>query len=65
MILLGTEGKGISWQDIETLTYPGSKPLVKLHGGAQSEAKKLGIKEVAVRQANFRDYAVANVIGST
>jgi holo-[acyl-carrier protein] synthase len=65
MKLLGAENKGISWQDIETLSYPGGKPLIKLYGQAQSEASSLGIKEIAVSLAHSREYAIASAIGST
>ena len=63
--LLGAKDKGISWQDIETLAYPDGKPLVNLYGRAQSEANKLGIKEIAVSLAHSREYAIAAAIGST
>ena len=64
MKLLGARGKGISWQDIETLTYPDGRPHVKLYGRAKSEAGKLGIKEIDVSLAHSRDYAIATAIGT-
>ena len=63
--LLGTEMKGISWQDIETLSYPSGKPMLNLYGRAQSEASKLGVKEIAVSLSHSKEYAVASVIGSS
>ena len=65
MKLLGADRKGISWQDIETLSYPGGKPLLNLYGRAQNEANKLGIKEIAVSLAHSREYAIATAIGTT
>jgi holo-[acyl-carrier protein] synthase len=65
MKLLDADRKGISWQDIETLSYPGGKPWLKLYGRAQIEANNLGIKEIAVSLAHSRDYAIAAVIGTT
>lgn len=65
MKLLGTGTKGVGWQDIETLAYPSGKPLIKLYGRAQSEAKNLGIKEIAVSLSHSREYAIAAAIGST
>ena len=53
------------WQDIETLSYPGGKPSVKLYGKARSEAENLGIKEIAVSLAHSREYAIAAAIGSS
>jgi len=65
MKLLEAGNKGISWQDIEILAYPGGKPSVKLYGGAQSEAENLGIKEIAVSLAHSREYAIAAAIGTS
>ena len=65
MKLLGTGAKGISWRDIETLASPGGKPSVKLYGGAQSEANKLGIKEIDVSLAHSREHAIAAAIGTS
>jgi holo-[acyl-carrier protein] synthase len=65
MKLLGTGAKGVGWQDIETLANPSGKPLIKLHGRAQSEADNLGIKEIDVSLAHSREYAIASAIGST
>ena len=65
MKLLGTERKGISWQDIETLSYPSGKPLIKLYGRAQIEASNQGIKEIAVSLAHSREHAIATAIGTT
>jgi holo-[acyl-carrier protein] synthase len=65
MKLLEARSKGMSWQDIEILSYPSGKPRLKLHGRAQIEANKLGIKEIAVSLAHSRDHAIATVIGST
>jgi holo-[acyl-carrier protein] synthase len=65
MKLLGTEKKGISWQDIETLAYPSGKPLLNLYGRAQSEANNLGIKEIDVSLSHSREYAIAAAISTT
>jgi holo-[acyl-carrier protein] synthase len=64
MKLLGTEKKGISWQDIETLSYPSGKPQLKLYGRAQSEVNNLGIKEIAISLSHSREYAIATAIGT-
>jgi len=65
MKLLGTERKGISWREIETLAYPSGKPLLRLYGRAQSEANNLGIKEIAVSLSHSKEYAIASAIGSS
>ena len=65
MKLLDADRKGISWRDIETLSYPSGKPWLRLYGTAQNEADKLGIKEIAVSLAHSKEYAVATAIGTT
>ena len=61
MKLLGTGKNGIHWREIETLSHSNGKPLLNLYGSAQSQANKLGIKEIAVSLAHSREYALAYV----
>jgi len=63
MKLLGTGRKGINWLEIETLSHPSGKPSVNLYGKAQSEANKLGVKEIAVSLSRSKEYAIASVVG--
>ena len=63
MKLLGTGRNGVSWLDIETLSHPSGKPSINLYGQAQNEAKKLGVKEIAVSLSHSREYAIASVFG--
>ena len=65
MKLLGTGRKGISWREIETLAHPSGKPRLNLYGRAQIEAKKLGLKGVAISLSHSRKYAIALVAGET
>ena len=65
MKLLGTGRKGVSWREIETLSHPSGKPSINLYGRAQSEANKLGLKEIAVSLSHSREYAIASAIGTT
>ena len=65
MKLLGTGRNGINWREIETLSHPSGKPEVNLHGKAQSKAKELGLKEIAVSLSHSREYAIAMVTGET
>ena len=65
MKLLGTGREGICWREIETLAHPGGKPLVNLYGRAQSQANKLGIKEIAVSLSHSKEYAIAFVTGTS
>ena len=63
MKLLGTGKNGINWLEIETLSHPNGKPLLNLYGRAQSEANKLGVKEIAVSLSHSKEYAIASVVG--
>ena len=65
MKVLGTGVKGVGWRDIETLFHPSGKPLVRLNGRAELEARKLGIKEIDVSMSHCREYATATAIGVT
>lgn len=65
MKVLGTGNRGVAWREIETLYYPTGKPLIKLNGRAQKQAKKLGIKEIDVSLSHSRDNAIATAIGTT
>jgi holo-[acyl-carrier protein] synthase len=61
MKLLGTGRNGVSWREVETLSHSSGKPVVKLHGRAQSKADELGIGEIAVSLSHSKEYAVAYV----
>ncbi|MFQ5996899.1 MAG: holo-ACP synthase [Dehalococcoidales bacterium] len=63
MKLLGTGRNGVRWREIETLSHPSGKPLLNLYGGAQSQANKLGITEIAVSLSHSKEYAIASVAG--
>ncbi len=65
MKLLGTGWRGVGWKEIETLHHPTGKPLVNLYGKAQTEAKKLRLKEIAISLSHSREYAIAMVTGET
>ncbi len=63
MKLLGTRRNGVNWREIETLSHPGGKPEVNLHGKAQHKASELGLEEIAVSLSHSREYAIAYVAG--
>ena len=65
MKMLGTREKGVGFREIETLSHPDGRPLLNLYGRAQSEADKLGIKEIAISLSHSKEYAIASVIGSS
>jgi holo-[acyl-carrier protein] synthase len=62
---LGTTSKGVSWTEIEILSQPSGKPIVRLYGKAQDEANSLGINELAISLSHSKGYAIAFVVGNT
>ena len=60
---LGISMRGLSWQEIETLADSYGKPVVYLHGKAQSRAEEIGLKELSVSLSHSRGLAIASVIG--
>jgi holo-[acyl-carrier protein] synthase len=63
MKALGTGIQGVSWRDIEILSSPAGKPLVNLHGRAQSKANKLNLSQLAISLSHSREYAIACAAG--
>lgn len=63
--LFGARKTGIKWRDIEVLSLPGGQPFVNLYGKAQSEANKLGLKEINISLSHSKEYAVAAAIGTS
>ncbi len=62
---LGTQTKGISWREIEILSDPDGKPLVRLYGKAQNQADALGLGSFAISLSHSKEYAIAFVAGET
>ena len=62
---LGTQTKGISWKEIEILSDPSGKPLVRLYGRAQEQANRLGLGKLAISLSHSREQAIAFVAGET
>ena len=65
MKVLGTGARGVAWREIETLHHRSGKPYIQLHGRAQKEADRLGIKEIDISLSHSREYATATAIGTT
>lgn len=57
--------KGISWKQIEVLSEPDGKPLLRLYGKAQKQARSLGLGNLAITLSHSREYAIAFVSGET
>ena len=65
MKVLGTGLRGVGWKEVEVLHSPNGKPYIILHDRAQTEAAKLGIKEIDISLSHSREYATATAIGVT
>ena len=62
---LGKPTRGVSLREIEILSDPSGKPLVRLYGKAQNQAKGLGLDKLAISLSHSREYAIALVSGET
>ena len=62
---LGTINKGVSWREIEILSQPSGKPVVRLYGRTQDVADSLGINEFSISLSHSKEYAIAFVVGET
>jgi len=62
---LGGRSKGFSWKEIEILSDPRGKPLVRLHGNTQNQATALGLDDLAISLSDCEKYAIAFVVGET
>ena len=61
---LSTPGASIRWQEIEILSETGGRPLVRLHGRAQAQARMLGIQALEISLSHSKENAIALVIGT-
>jgi len=64
MKLLGSGATGVGWREIEVLANPAGKPVLNLYGRAQSRARRLGLKDIALSLAHCREYAVASAVST-
>ncbi len=55
--------RSIGLKEIEILSAPGGKPLVKLYGRAQNQADNIGLSNLAISLSHCREYAVACAVG--
>ncbi len=62
---LSPRDKRISLREIEILSELNGKPSVRLYGKAQSQAKDLGLDNLAISLSHSREYAIAMVTAET
>ncbi len=60
---LGGLSKGFRWGEIEILSDPRGKPIVRLHGSMRARASALGLDNLAISLSDCEEYAVAFVVG--
>lgn len=53
---------GITWQDVEVLRMPGSRPGIRFSGRAAEFARQLGAERVSLSITHTNDTAMAMVI---
>jgi len=58
----GLWAQGVDWKDIEVTREETGKPVLLLHGGAQSHAQSQGVTRILVSLTHTRDLAQAQVI---
>lgn len=59
---LGTGIRGIRWREMEVLSNPRGKPVLRLHGGAAQRATQLGLVAFDVSLTHSRTEAMAFVV---
>jgi holo-[acyl-carrier protein] synthase len=60
---LGGRSRGFNWREIEILSDPRGKPLVRLHGNTRNQASALGLDSLAISLSDCEQYAIAFVVG--
>ena len=60
---LGMPDMGVAWKEIEILSDSNGKPLVRLYGKAQNQARSLGLANLAISLSHSKEYAIAIVAG--
>jgi len=50
-------------REIEILSEPSGKPLLRLYGRARSQASSLGLTSLAISLSHCREYAIACIAG--
>ncbi|MEX2445989.1 MAG: holo-ACP synthase [Dehalococcoidia bacterium] len=64
MKALGTGARSVAWRDIEVLPDRRGKPLVYLHGGAQTRAEVIGLDAIDISLTHLESFAMAAVVCS-
>ena len=64
-VIKALNSRSIGLKEIEILSAPGGKPLVRLYGRAQSRADDMGLSHLAISLSHCREYAVACAVGET
>ncbi len=57
------QARGIDLREIEILSEPDGRPLVRLYGRAEKQAAELGLTHLAISLSHSREYAIACAVG--
>jgi holo-[acyl-carrier protein] synthase len=61
---LGTGLVGVDWPEMEILSDPRGKPIVRLHARARARAEALGLTRWAISLTHTKEHAIAMVVAS-
>ena len=62
-VIKALSSRSVSLKDIEIVSEPGGKPVVKLHGRARLLAKQKGLSGLTISLSHCREYACACAVG--
>jgi holo-[acyl-carrier protein] synthase len=54
--------RGVGWRDIEVRSQRSGQPTIRLLGGAQELAERLGIEEILITISHCRTFATATAV---
>lgn len=63
MKALNSNGQTVTWKEVEILSEPDGRPVVRLYGNALENARASGICGLEISLSHSREYAVAFVMG--
>ena len=64
-VIKALSSRSIGLKEIEILSDPGGKPVVKLYGRARSRARDMGLSCLAISLSHCREYACACAVGES
>jgi holo-[acyl-carrier protein] synthase len=59
----GVDRQAIGFHDIEILSDPTGRPIIRLYGAAQQHAKQQAISDLTLSLSHTRTLAIASIVG--